>query len=210
MTTPTTTPARKLIDVEKILAVIDAEPHLIHGALVEPWMPLDDPGGPAEDVAATEYAKWINSTELPQPGPLALAACEHAGRCAMGALFLATGKVSPAALSNMDGAADGWTLAEVKLLYDTYGLQRYHVEAIINANDTGNSWAPISDRRERVKAAVVRLAELQITSPERDIERCRGTERKRGGHPNDIAERFKALDLGHFDYDSDNYGDESW
>ena len=208
MTTPTTTPARKLIDVEKILAVIDAEPHLIHGALVEPVFPeattFTEADLSAELAAQESYSAWVNSTKLPEPGPLALAACEHAGRCAMGALFLATGKISPKELSDMDGAADGWTLPQVKLLYDTYGIQRYHAEVIIGANDTGHlssiALSSIADRRKRVKDAVVRLAELQITSPERDIERCRDTERERGGY--DIAERFKALDLGHFDYDS--------
>lgn len=195
MTTPTTdTPTRKLIDVDKIVAILDAEKHLIHGALVEPYT---DPDAPDYDAAVEGYQQWIASDELPQPGPLAVAHCEHAGHCAMGALLLATGKISPKVLDDLSGDATEWDTDIVKLLYQEYGIQRYHATTIIAANDLayGGSSGAIAERRRRVEGAVRELAERQRTDPETDLDKCR--EHEDDVHaPHEAIEAFKALDLG--------------
>lgn len=192
MTTPATdTPTRKLLDVAKIIAILDAEKHLIHGALVEPI------GGESQ-----VYCDWISSADLPQPGPLALAQCEHAGRCAMGSLLFATGKISPRTLDGLSGDPGEWGLDTVQLLYAEYGMQRQHAIRIVDSNDSHtvcDDIATIATRRERVKAAVERLARRQREFPDRDLAECRETESNATVAPLDAIAAFRALDLGDWD-----------
>lgn len=204
MTLPNAAPTRKLIDVEKILDVLDAEKHLVHGTLVQ-YVYAEYGAEPTMN--PHDYLKLSRSENLPEPGPLAVANCQHVGRCALGSLLYATGKVSHRDLDTMDGDAAAWGLQEVKALYDSYGLERQHAIEIISANDgiEGDDEASIAGRRERVKRRVRNLADEQNEDPESDLYSCQRLEAAICASLEQERMHFSALDLGDpiTDYDDE-------